>query len=146
MGKPSGQWQLYYIFGILHIAAIVLRVYSKYMVVVNYFETPKLFIMICLMIIIVYNLRKVLKWLVVYRSFRYHNGLFGDRLFFLCSNFKFVIRPFLRRVGARSGVAWGIATYPLGVDHLLMIFPYLNEQNKLARTTYLGWLPWILLF
>ncbi len=134
---------LLYLWYFLHIAAIVLRVYSEYMVVVNYFETPKLFIMICLMIIIVYNLRKGFE--VVGRVSELSIPLMAFSVivlfFLLASSFKFdFIRPFLKEgLAPVLRVAWGIATYPFGeLIILLMIFPYLNEQNKLARTTYLG--------
>src|SRR5690554_3287380 len=132
-----------YIFFFLHLSSLILRALSEYMIIVNYYETPQYFIMLSIMLVIVYTLRKGFE--VAARAAEIFIPvliLFVVFLFFiLTDNFKFdFFLPVLKN-GVKPILNTGfiILNFPFGgLVVLLMIFPYLNERNKMVKHTYIS--------
>jgi spore germination protein KB len=134
-----------YIWYFIHMAALVLRDFGEYMITTTFPETPIVFVMGVLSLIIAFALRKGLEvltrtnellmlllpffvfFLTAANANRYD---FKNLLPVLENGFAFVLKP-----------AFSTLTFPFAELVLfLMIFPYLNQQEKLMKTSYLAFL------
>lgn len=132
---------LLYIWYFIHLASLVVRSFGEYMVTVNYVQTPLFFIIICLMLPIVYGLRKGIEVIARMAEIFVPMIILLVSLLFilLAKEFQFQFFQPVLKDGLKPILETGynIATFPFGeLIILLMIFPYLNEPNKLSRVTY----------
>ncbi|NMM61735.1 endospore germination permease [Clostridium sp. P21] len=130
-----------YIWYFIHISALVLRDFGEYMITTTFPETPIAFVMGALSLIIAIALKKGFEvvartnelmmlvlplfvlFLIVASAERYD---FKNLLPVLENGFVFVLKP-----------AFCNLTFPFGeLVVFLMIFPYLNKQEKLLKTSY----------
>jgi len=129
-----------YVWYFIHIGSVVLRTISEYMVIANYPETPLFFITIIIALPMLYVLRKGLEVLVRLSE------LVIPLMYLVFITFTFLtislhdisnLHPFLEKgIGPVLKVSFGVVTFPFGeIVVFLMIFPYLNDKEKIVRTT-----------
>lgn len=132
-----------YIFYFIHIASLILRSYGEYSASTTYLDTPILFIIVSIVIVIAYSLKKGLE------SISRLVVLTLPVLFILLILITIIaipyydireVFPFLERgLGPVLKTSLVIATFPFGETVMfLMVFPILNNQKKIFKTCYLS--------
>ena len=141
-GKYIGfVFSIIYIWFFIHLSTLILRAFSEYMVIINYFETPQYFIIITLMLALIYILRRGFEVLArISELFVPILILFVLLLFFILTNkfnYNFLLPILKDGVISIMDTIFMISNFPFGgLIILLMIFPYLNERNKMVKYTY----------
>ncbi len=143
-GKYLGRLiALLYIWYFIHITALVVRSFGEYMITVTFNDTPLVFIIVCAILLIIYDLRKGFE--VMARVAEIAVPLLAISVFLatiLLTNqfeFKYFLPVLENGWGPVIETAFGITTFPFGeAVVLMMIFPHLNEKNKLFKATYIG--------
>jgi len=140
MGSLIG---LFYIWYFIHIASLILRTFSEYMIVTNFHETPIVFLNIFWMILIAYALKKGIE--VVGRVAEL--GLiivpFTVTVITLLSIPLWKLHNILPVLEADWPTilrgSFGLLTFPFGEAIVfLMIFPHLNKQKNLLKSSYIA--------
>jgi spore germination protein KB len=130
-----------YIWYFIHISSLVFRSFGEYMVVVNYPESPRIFISIVLGLFIAYGLKQGLE--VLARAGELGFPLIPFNIMLLSVVLiQFVeighLFPFLERGFApvlKAG--YGVLTFPFGETVVfLMIFPFINTQKNLLKSSF----------
>lgn len=134
---------LFYVWYFLHLAALITRTSSEYMVVTNYPETPATFISILYVLVLAYGIRKGIE--VIARA----AGIFVPILislvvltmFLLISEYDVKnVLPFLEGgIMPVLKASFSTVTFPFGEAVVfLMIFPSINKDKEVFKATYSG--------
>lgn len=132
-----------YVWYFLHLAALIYRSFGEYMVTVNYTETPRIFISIVLMLVSVYALKSGLE--VMGRTGEISFAVVPLTVIFISGMLiKFIdvkrLQPVLEHgIGPVLKTSFAVLTFPFGeAIAFMMIFPFLNDQRKLLRTSFVS--------
>lgn len=132
-----------YIWYFMHLSALVLRNYGEYVTATNYTETPIIFVMIFFLLVVVYGVKNGLE------VFARPTELFMPIVIFfalflgvvLIGRFEWInALPFLENgIMPVLKTGFGVLSFPFGETVVfLMIFPALNEKEKLLKTTFIA--------
>lgn len=141
-GKVLGRViSVMYIWYFIHLAALVLRNFGAYSVATSYAETPMLFIIICIALVIVYSVRAGIE--VMGRISEVFMVIISIILFFvffaLIKEFEIDnLKPVLSQ-GMKPVIksAFAALSFPFGETVVfLMIFPHVNKQKYLYKSSY----------
>lgn len=140
-GKVLGKvFAILYIWYFIHLASLVLRNFGEYSVVTGYPETPILFIIIGFSLIIAFSVRAGIEvmgriseiFLLILIA------ILAFVFFSLITAYDFDnLKPFMTR-GIKPVIrtAFRTATFPFGETiAFLMVFPYVNKQEKIMKTS-----------
>lgn len=134
---------LLYMWYFIHIASLVLRSFTEYMGNITYVKTPQPILAIALILSVAYITRKGFE--VMGRMAEIFIPVLIISVFLLTLvilkevDVRFFFPLLKNGIKPVFKVGWGIATFPFGeLVILLMIFPYLNEKNHLAKATYIS--------
>ena len=144
-GKYLGSFlAILYLWYFIHLASIVLSHLGDFTVNELYPQTPKLFIIISIVLPIIYILRNGLE--VISRT----NEIFGPITIFIIILLFFImfplydlnnLKPFLAK-GIKPVIrsSFSLLAFPFGeIVLFLMIFPYLNNKKVLFKTSFLSY-------
>lgn len=132
-----------YIWYFIHLAALVLRNFGEFIISVTFPETPILFDIVSLSVVILYAVKKGIEVLA-----RYSEVYIGVLVLILLIIFFLVLhefdwsnfKPVLSR-GMSPVFKAGFSTlsFPFGETVIfLMIFPYLNKQQNMFKINYIS--------
>lgn len=132
-----------YIWYSIHLASLVFRNFGEYMNVSIYFDTPQIFIISCLAIILVYTGKK---GLVVFG--RAAEMLVPYLFLFVPLTFLLLVKeynvanmlPILENgIAPVTKVAFGVLTFPFGETVIfLMVFPFYKQPEKLKQIAFVS--------
>ncbi|KZL92414.1 GerAB/ArcD/ProY family transporter [Clostridium magnum] len=132
-----------YIWYFIHMAAVVLRDFGEYIITTEFPETPIVFVMGSFCLIIAFALRKSIE--VIARTNELIMLVLPLFILFLIfanvQSFEFKnLQPVLEKgITFVLKPAFSAFSFPFAeLVVFLMIFPYLNQQEKLAKTSYLA--------
>ena len=143
-GKVLGSIiSIVYILYFIHLAALVLRNFGEFILTVSYPDTPMLFVISGLMLVVCYAVKKNIE--IIGRISEIFNLLFVCVLLFvffaLFSMYKFEnFKPFfVQGILPIIKGALGTLTFPFGETvAFLMVFPYVKKQENLKKSSLLG--------
>ncbi len=134
---------IFYIWYFLHLAGLVFRNLGEFMVTSIYTETPLIFIIISIALVLVYSLKKGLEVIG-----RVGQIIVPVMLILVISIFLLVmghyevknLLPFLEHGFLKVlKVSFSVLTFPFGETVVfLMIFPYLNKRKDLLKVSYIS--------
>ncbi|SHH65250.1 spore germination protein KB [Caloranaerobacter azorensis DSM 13643] len=134
---------IFYIWYFLHLAGLVFRNLGEFMIVSIYTETPLIFIIISIALVLAYSLKKGLEVIA-----RVGQIIVPMMLILVISIFLLVmghyevknLLPFLEHGFLKVlKVSFSVLTFPFGETVVfLMIFPYLNDKKDLFKTSYIS--------
>ncbi len=132
-----------YIWYFIHLAALVLRNFGEYFVVVSYTETPILFIILCFAIVVVYAVKIGIEVIGrISEVFIFLLVLSVVFVFFALMSIFDVenLKPFLSEgFTPILKTAFSVLTFPFGETVVfLMIFPFVNKKKQLYKPTMLS--------
>ncbi|AOY74899.1 GerAB/ArcD/ProY family transporter [Clostridium formicaceticum] len=146
LGKWMGNiLSLLYLWYFLHLGTLVLRNFAEYAITVNIPETPLWFMILLYIIAVGYSVKSGLEVtgrtaeLVVPFVFLFQLAI----TLFLLPHMKFEnLRPFLGGGFAPVlSASFAVLAFPFGETVIfLMIFPYVNHQNKIKKSFLLSFL------
>jgi spore germination protein KB len=135
----------FYIWYFIHLATLVLRNFGEYFIVINYTETPLVFVNLFFMLVIIYVAKLGVE--VIGRISEVFLVILTVNVvlvFFLLlgmldvENLKPVLEEGIQPILKSS---FSIMTFPFGESVvLLMIFPYVNKQQKVFKTSIYSFL------
>jgi len=143
-GKYLGTvFSVLYIWFFIHIASLTLRTFTEYMININYFETPRYFIMGALLLSIIYALRKgfevVARVTEIFIPILIFSVIFLFTALFNQFNYDFFLPILKDGIKPVLNTGFIVGTTPFGeLIVLLMIFPYLNKKKNMVKVTYLS--------
>lgn len=134
---------VFYIWYFIHLAALVARNYGSFMGIFVYVQTPRVFIIGVFLIVVAYGVRKGLEViaraneiLVPFVPIIVFVIFFSSYSVYEISNFFPVLENGIKPV-LSSG--FSVLTFPFGEAVVfLMIFPFLNKQEKLLKVSYIS--------
>ncbi len=140
-GKILGKgFAILYIWYFIHLASLVLRNFGEYSVITGYPETPILFIIVSFSLIVAFSVRSgievmgriseiFLVILIVILVFVFFSLITAYDLENLKPFMSQGIKPIIK-------TAFGTVTFPFGeAIAFLMVFPYVNKQEKIVKTS-----------
>lgn len=127
----------------IHTAALILRNFGEYMVIVNYPETPILFIIICLSVAIAYGIKKGLEVMARVNEVVVPLLLLSAIVtFFALFNqydIHYLLPMFQSDRKAMGKVFFSVLTFPFGQAVVfLMVFLHLNQEKKVLKVSVLS--------
>lgn len=143
-GKYIGSFiGILYVWYFIHLGALVLRNIGEFMIISIYTETPLLFIIISISLVILYSLKKGLEVIGKAAEIMVPIALLLVSSIFLLvlnhyevTNFlPFLEHGFLNVLKA----SFSVLTFPFGETVVfLMIFPYLNNSKNIFKTSFIS--------
>lgn len=134
---------IFYIWYFLHLAGLVFRNLGEFMVTSIYTETPLIFIIISIALVLIYSLKKGLEVIARVGQITVPIMIILVLSIFLLVMDHYEVKnllPFLEYGFFRVlKVSFSVLTFPFGETVvLLMIFPYLNKQKDLLKVSYIS--------
>ncbi len=132
-----------YVFYFIHLSALILRNFGEYMVITTYTETPMLFIMVSVITVVAYCIRKGLEVTSRVAEFLVPLLIFNVLILFLLIFNKYDINnflPFLERgFSPILKTAFSVLSFPFGETIVfLMIIPNLNNKKDIIKSSIIS--------
>ncbi|KPU26917.1 hypothetical protein TR13x_07850 [Caloranaerobacter sp. TR13] len=134
---------IFYVWYFLHLAGLVFRNLGEFMVTSIYTETPLIFIIVSIALVLIYSLKKGLEVIVKVSQITVPVMLILVISIFLLVMKHYEVKnllPFLEYGFSKVlKVGFSVLTFPFGETVvLLMIFPYINKQKDLFKVSYIS--------